>query len=60
MVATRSTDECSPSEISARLPMAIPMMNLAAASSALATTDTVVARFLMAAWWSAALVMAVI
>ena len=50
MVATRSIEECSPSEINARLPIAIPMMNFPAASTALASTEMVVARFLIAVW----------
>ena len=39
MVATTSTEECSASEISARLPMAMPTANLVAAMPALAKIE---------------------
>ena len=38
-VATTSTEECKASEISARLPMAMPTANLAAAMPALAKIE---------------------
>ena len=40
MVATRSTELCSASEISARLPIATPTTNLIAAMLALAIIET--------------------
>ena len=43
-VATRSTEECSASEISARLPMAMPTTNLAAAMPALAKIEIAATR----------------
>ena len=46
-VATTSTEECSASEISARLPMAMPTTNFAAAMAALAKTDIAATRDLV-------------
>src|SRR5664279_5883893 len=46
-VATTSTEECSASEIRARLPMAMPTANLAAAMAALAKTEIAATRDLM-------------
>ena len=43
-VATRSTEQCSASEISARLPMATPTTNLIAAMLALAKIEIAAAR----------------
>src|SRR4051812_24728454 len=45
-VATRSTEECSASEISARLPMATPTTNLVAAMPALAKIEIAATRVL--------------
>jgi len=44
MVAATSTEECSASEISARLPMAIPTTNLAVAMPALAKIEIAATR----------------
>src|SRR5512135_3202763 len=43
-VAITSTDECNASEIKARLPIAIPTANLAAAMPALAKTEIAATR----------------
>src|ERR1700744_6732433 len=43
-VATRSTEECSASEISASAPIATPNTNLAAAIAALATIEIAATR----------------
>src|ERR1700731_2447138 len=43
-VATTSTEECRASEISARLPIAIPTTNLAAAMAPLANTEIAATR----------------
>src|SRR4051812_12614135 len=48
-VATRSTEECSASEISARLPMATPTMNLVAAMAALAQIEIAATRVFVVA-----------
>src|SRR4051794_6629009 len=45
-VATRSTEECSASEISARLPIATPTTNLVAAMPALAKIEIAATRVL--------------
>ena len=44
MVATTSTEECSASEISARLPMEMPTANFAAAIAALAKIEIAATR----------------
>ena len=44
MVATRSTELCSASEINARLPMAMPTPNLATAMVALAKIEMAATR----------------
>jgi hypothetical protein len=47
MVATTSTDECRASEISARLPMAMPTTNLATAMPALTKIEIAATRDLV-------------
>jgi hypothetical protein len=47
MVATTSTEECSASEISARLPIAAPTTNLATAMPALAKIEIAATRDLI-------------
>ncbi len=46
MVANTSTEECSASEISARLPMEMPTANFAAAMPALAKIEIAATRAL--------------
>ena len=47
MVATTSTEECRASEISARVPIAMPTANLAAAMPALAKIEIAATLVLM-------------